>query len=1720
MHTDVPSKKPDSYKKVTGFKIRKKKPSKYPCCYCRKTFCSVKTMLAHKKATHKGKVHRLPLKSKAQSAGSQASAKIQNETRNGQTMRGKDQPIKKKQMNGKETRSDLRRKKSELDGERERLEYNKFLSKLAENIATNLLYNVDGRAEQLNLRESKITQSSVGDEILLRSFSDFDVQRPVDGIKVRPEPERDELSLFVTGLQKNTCLIKNGKNSNVTNVNESDMAIKNDTVVRIICVICKKIFENNAEFKLHFANNHPSVEPTQLCFEGTAEHPPHIPEEFKKRHNFSAEGLLSTSNNLVLSISPEKRCTKCNAMFDNRNDFYAHIFECGGPILRRRTKGWKDSVRLLRNGQKAAVHKFRGGWNRKVGFVQKKEFKNKKRCRRSPLTTKRKRVTVCSLCDQQFANDVRLKEHVLECCAKKKKDKHGEQRLNSRVSKNGRFSESPPLGSRNSGPSSHSAQNSTFPKSLKNKDANSQPIPAAEKIQSSLHNGEDSSEISIKPITSFDVRAFTDPTHINALRDVVKNISPLIKKTPSSFVIIDDPPKQSNVNLPKIQEVVKKITEYASSSNRKSGNQLPLGSLNETKESLQNSSQVSIQSKKTVSELQPEAEKQRRKRKPVKVYHNKPIITDDSLVHPPLLKNVSSLPKLHHVFKPIEDSQLNGSPQEKLRTKPVLETTENASVDLLENAKHKFPGATFLSQDETVNTNISEDRDSPTLEILVNSVNQSIENFDKPSLLDDVLPPSNVDSSENVSTSQNSSKNGLNFTLVIPTIEISSKESSSSVVDTLPLTTSVPVNSAKENVLINTIEKSNSMLNVSESSKHSLNNKNVYDEINSSISCGDKQSFQIISSPTQSISATFTSADRPANTVALSESAYPSIDSARNTASIGTEKEVTCLNENLLEGKTVEKISYVEKDIRDKNKMPPNSLSNAKNIKNETAKVDVEPTHALSLEENSRRDDTLDATDSVQDGSESILHAERGQVSENLPKNRKRSGRFSQNKNNEADSTDKNIKSGFVNSGKLRSFRMKKPNASLPEPSETTESKEVPATKRKEPIINSSVTETSQPYSEIVESDNDEKPIVKKPRQEIQCKNCLLNFSYVKNYKRHLDKCKGGLNLGVSEITVASTHTPVLQHLPKKDEVETSILNLYRHQVRQTRFIQESQKDNTGETEKSIYSKTCELCHKIFLNRCNFWKHQLNEHNICKPKICSDNTSTSKLGEESRDSSVNKVDSNPEECQFSEKDLAEALTVPAPENSSVTELKSEEMQTGINSPLNSTSCTPSEKLHFINGKITTSTPVAGSSSTPTSHNYKELLDASFLVLPSYGKGRGRKKKSSVCGEKEKGDDSSASFIEENKNSYSELKNNDNVNKKTHIITNSTILTDSEKSIINDLKSSNLVNKMRTTLSKSIHRFSNLKNIATPPATLNGAVESQDRQMNVALPGTSKTAVMSDAVNTVSKSSVTNETVQDSEVRQSAVLETPNPPNKGKKRPRISLPKQSTDSAKKKRELGTSLSKISSQGAEASKLSDDVKEGSISKSSHLTKAVAKNNSQKQNAPNPYVPKNKSVSRTPRTTPTPSRSVDSSPIGNKTRNVKALTCDNEPVASTSNLSKDRSKNASSMNLSHDLISEVDDSSDFKSSQLVKKKVCAICKQKFADTTARNLHMQLVHSRDKIRSEDLPAVPVKVEKTEKPTQSPKANRSSFQRQCSRPLPPLKRKYNKADKTPPSKK
>ncbi|GIY75933.1 hypothetical protein CDAR_236991 [Caerostris darwini] len=98
-----------------------------------------------------------------------------------------------------------------------------------------------------------------------------------------------------------------------------------------------------------------------------------------------------------------------------------------------------------------------------------------------------------------------------------------------------------------------------------------------------------------------------------------------------------------------------------------------------------------------------------------------------------------------------------------LRDNPIIETAENASKDLLENAKHKFPGATLLCQDGAVNINVYENRASPTLQNLLSPVNQSFENSGKPSSLDDVLPPYNLDNPSSENT-QNLSKKDLFYT--------------------------------------------------------------------------------------------------------------------------------------------------------------------------------------------------------------------------------------------------------------------------------------------------------------------------------------------------------------------------------------------------------------------------------------------------------------------------------------------------------------------------------------------------------------------------------------------------------------------------------------------------------------------------------------------------------------------------------------------------------------------------------------------------------------------------------------------------------------------------------------------------------------------------------------------------------------------------------------------
>ncbi|GIY79912.1 hypothetical protein CEXT_251871 [Caerostris extrusa] len=135
-----------------------------------------------------------------------------------------------------------------------------------------------------------------------------------------------------------------------------------------------------------------------------------------------------------------------------------------------------------------------------MGFIRKNETSNKK-SRRMQVTMKRKHITVCSFCTQQYANNVRLKEHLSNCCFREKKRIPVVQRLKNKVYIEKKISESP-----NNVLPSNSTQLSDVRESLKNNDASTQEASSAKKNEALYE--EDSSDILMTSTTPFDVKSF------------------------------------------------------------------------------------------------------------------------------------------------------------------------------------------------------------------------------------------------------------------------------------------------------------------------------------------------------------------------------------------------------------------------------------------------------------------------------------------------------------------------------------------------------------------------------------------------------------------------------------------------------------------------------------------------------------------------------------------------------------------------------------------------------------------------------------------------------------------------------------------------------------------------------------------------------------------------------------------------------------------------------------------------------------------------------------------------------------------------------------------------------------------------------------------------------------------------------------------------------------
>ncbi|XP_035233545.1 uncharacterized protein LOC118205366 [Stegodyphus dumicola] len=119
------------------------------------------------------------------------------------------------------------------------------------------------------------------------------------------------------------------------------------------------------------------------------------------------------------------------------------------------------------------------------------------------------------------------------------------------------------------------------------------------------------------------------------------------------------------------------------------------------------------------------------------------------------------------------------------------------------------------------------------------------------------------------------------------------------------------------------------------------------------------------------------------------------------------------------------------------------------------------------------------------------------------------------------------------------------------------------------------------------------------------CPYCMLEFAYLTNFRRHIKTCKEKTENMEAEAT-PSAHSSLLQFLPKKDEVEESMLNLLRHQSRQTQMMKEAEK-SSGSQVKGFQTYSCKVCNRIYLSLFKLLQHQVT-HKLANPDSRDDAT--------------------------------------------------------------------------------------------------------------------------------------------------------------------------------------------------------------------------------------------------------------------------------------------------------------------------------------------------------------------------------------------------------------------------------------------------------------------------------------------------------------------------------
>ncbi|GFY59114.1 uncharacterized protein TNIN_91591 [Trichonephila inaurata madagascariensis] len=1643
---------------------RGRKPSDAVCCFCKKRFPSVKIMVQHKNAMHKKEMglHKSKLTPRENNVKVVEGEKesVSNPS-NEQLEKKRTTYVRKaKQATQKKPLKDKSKKKEAEEKERlERIESNKFYSSLSENIADNLINCVDGKKDQIKLANNYEFRDSGEPLDIMKcevswSECNFSYNYNLENDLNRRERPRQEDVMLATGLEKK-------ETEGVNHLPKYPSAPLQEGHVRsYVCKVCTETYQTEWDFKEHFINNHPNVE---MSFIEASYSPLEIPLELRTPFLSNSDGILIRSAVPPPPKEQEMSCSKCSSTYKVLQELYSHILDCGDNRLYRKKRHPVKRRIVKHHSDEKQTSGIRNVF--KYGYVKRKYGKDyfnvqtNKRGRRSQSSFCQKSGT-CRYCNSKFASEARLHDHFQTCPKRFKKRKPIRKCKKVMQGKSPNFSPSSPNSS------SENGTNNGFPDIsasstniiVTTAEVHSENVP---RIAESLPNLSEPFK-SVIPLEQL------DKTPIDALKDLVRDTAPCI----SDLLAQGNSETCPKTNIPKIKQVLKEMQQIRKTpaiSNLKNSALVFVASGNE--ESAVEKVLVTEPNRVSKGEST-ENNRKRKKSTPVKIVLKKPAETQINSV-----ENVSFT--LEKSSKQALD--ICASVEELNEGVTVNCAIDSASNDVGSSVKQsKFSTDLFLPEETTKNINNSQDRDSPTLELLVSSVTQNIENFDKPTLLDDekfALPPPSLKSTvltSNDSNEMDSTANSLNFKVIMPNVESAPLADQEMAISSLApvekqISQTIPGSPTAENTSQHDIVVSDATDETKSTSENEITLANLFDNNLLQTNEIPTQVINIIHGNGQDLK---TASSESSNEISIAFNSMPvhgAIPLVEQSSSGIEEENASADSSNVT-------MTFKENKQSPKKSSPVASSTTLQ----KPEKIPCEKTGAeiSSMKKIKKKSEPLDNVESGESqdfrSNDSVANA----MDDGASKKGKRKLKFSLNKmaeescpikvsvetespsqrsnddiaRQESDSFDKNTK--------LRSFRILSNG-----------------------ISNCSNTDKdlNRPGCSSVEDTNEEKKVtVKKEDPEVKntrCPYCFLEFSYLSNFRRHIRKCPSkSENVADENVLLQTASSSQLQHLPNKDEVAHSMLYLRRHQLRQIQMIKESDKnvESRESNEPNFQKYSCEICYRIFFSLIEYMKH-IMRHNVAPGMVIASSDECGE-GSSAKASERGHISHFIQDSEFAEPDLdTKERSIAKGKNtatSGVEDVGKKDVKT-----ISTEDCSSnSDKLPIAPSEVAAINP-----STPNSRNvvalnkYKEPLDSTILELPSYGKGRGRKKK----GVSENSEKPSASAGESSGKKLEEI---------------SSPATCDAVNDLNTCVKENLVTKLRKNLSKRILSGGvNLKNSPVKKtANLKEANESNLEQRNGTVLSTlpietevSKILDVSEKNNNP-RDTIIEMTAQDVSSQSTVVSK------RGRKKSVIA-PKQLKG---RKRKLTTDSQNIVDELTTKVEIEEDRFKSSSNQSDSLDIPGAK-----KILPGKGVFGSSSATKSPRSSKNaiPLNSVESSLKGNSSSKTKC-------TKSLPAVLSDKKSSVSSFDKNNKA-----PVSDFKKVEVGRKKtnnkICAICKKKYPAALLLHRHMQLVHSRGNKRTES----PGSPKEGEKPAESPKSGRPSFQRQCSKPLPPMKRPYKK---------